>query len=121
MASTAEARLVPTVRRMSLWLLTSAAVCGLSAGAHAQESPSAENPEAEETEGELAPPTIVVTAERRAMNLQDTPISIVAMTEAMTEAKGIENLEDLSKFTPNLSITPSRGVVQLPVLGLKPV
>ena len=52
---------------------------------------------------------IIVTAERRATNLQDTPLSIVAMTPETVEAKGIEDLEDLSHFTPNLSITPSRG------------
>src|SRR5690606_5833448 len=53
--------------------------------------------------------TIIVTAERRATNLQDTPISIVAVTGDIAESKGIEDLEDLSRFTPNLSITPTRG------------
>jgi len=52
---------------------------------------------------------IVVTAERRATNLQDTPLSIVAVTPEAVAAKGIEDLQDLSTFTPNLSITPSRG------------
>jgi iron complex outermembrane receptor protein len=52
---------------------------------------------------------IVVTAERRAMNLQDTPLSILAVTQEMVEAKGIQDLQDLSHFTPNLNITPTRG------------
>ncbi|MCW2403647.1 iron complex outermembrane receptor protein [Sphingobium sp. B1D7B] len=52
---------------------------------------------------------IVVTAERRAMNLQDTPLSIVAVNEEMVEARGIEDLEDLANQTPNLSIAPQRG------------
>ncbi|MBN8819951.1 MAG: TonB-dependent receptor [Sphingomonas sp.] len=52
---------------------------------------------------------IIVTAERRATSLQNTPISIVALTEELVAAKGIEDLQDLSRFTPNLSITPSRG------------
>ncbi|OYX47712.1 MAG: hypothetical protein B7Y87_00220 [Sphingomonadales bacterium 32-64-22] len=52
---------------------------------------------------------IVVTAERRATNLQDTPLSIVAVTEESIEAKGIEDLEDLATFTPNLNITGGRG------------
>jgi iron complex outermembrane receptor protein len=52
---------------------------------------------------------IVVTAERRATNLQDTPLSIVAVTEEAIAAKGIEDLQDLSTFTPNLSISASRG------------
>jgi iron complex outermembrane receptor protein len=52
---------------------------------------------------------IVVTAERRAMNLQDTPLSIVAVNDEMVKARGIENLEDLANQTPNLSIAPQRG------------
>lgn len=52
---------------------------------------------------------IIVTAERRETNLQDTPISIVAVTEETIAAKGIEDLADLGTFTPNLNITPSRG------------
>lgn len=52
---------------------------------------------------------IIVTAERRETNLQETPLSIVAVTEEVLEAKGIENLADLSRFTPGLNITPGRG------------
>jgi len=52
---------------------------------------------------------IVVTAERRATNLQSTPLSIVAVTQETVQAKGIQDLQDLSHFTPNLSISPSRG------------
>ncbi|MBO9581011.1 MAG: TonB-dependent receptor [Sphingobium sp.] len=54
-------------------------------------------------------PDIIVTAERRATNLQDTPLSILAVTQEMVEAKGIQDLQDLSHFTPNLSISPTRG------------
>jgi len=52
---------------------------------------------------------IIVTAERRATNLQDTPLSIVAVTAETIAAKGIDDLADLGSFTPNLNITPSRG------------
>jgi iron complex outermembrane receptor protein len=87
------------------WLLAGAAYGVLGSAAHAQ---VVDNPDAEDTGG-IAAPTIVVTAERRATNLQDTPISIVAVTGDVAESKGIEDLQDLSNFTPNLSITPSRG------------
>ncbi|MEO5705828.1 MAG: TonB-dependent receptor [Alteraurantiacibacter sp.] len=63
----------------------------------------------DETEENRLGGTIVVTAERRATDLQDTPLSIVAMTGEMIEAKGIEDLQDLARYTPNLSITPTRG------------
>jgi iron complex outermembrane recepter protein len=52
---------------------------------------------------------IIVTAERRETALQRTPISIAAFdTEAM-ELKGIETLDDIATFTPNLDIKGSRG------------
>jgi iron complex outermembrane receptor protein len=52
---------------------------------------------------------IIVTAERRATNLQSTPLSIVAVTQEAIEARGIQDLQSLGQFTPNLSITATRG------------
>mgnify|MGYP006333254657 CR=1 FL=1 len=52
---------------------------------------------------------VVVTAERRAMSLQDTPISIIALSADAMEQKGIEDLQDIALFTPNLAIQGSRG------------
>jgi iron complex outermembrane receptor protein len=52
---------------------------------------------------------IVVTAERRETSLQQTPISIIAFTADTMEVKGIETLEDVASFTPNLDIKGSRG------------
>jgi iron complex outermembrane receptor protein len=47
---------------------------------------------------------IVVTAERRATELQRTPISLTAYTEETLAAQGIKTVQDLSLFTPGLSI-----------------
>jgi iron complex outermembrane receptor protein len=52
---------------------------------------------------------IVVTAERRETSLQETPISIAAFTAETMELKGLETLEDVATFTPNLDIKGSRG------------
>ena len=52
---------------------------------------------------------IVVTAERREMALQDTPISIIALSSETLERKGIEDISDVALFTPNLAINGSRG------------
>jgi iron complex outermembrane recepter protein len=51
---------------------------------------------------------VIVTAERRAMALQDTPLSVIALSEKAIEAKGIEDVADLTLFTPNLAIQGSR-------------
>ncbi|MBJ7483659.1 TonB-dependent receptor [Brevundimonas sp.] len=47
---------------------------------------------------------IIVTAERRATNIQDTPIAITALTEQFLEERGVDSVEDLSEFTPSLQI-----------------
>ena len=86
------------------WLLAGFAAMMPSTGAFAQAAPTAT-----EAERQGAGQIIVVTAERRATNLQETPLSIIALNNEMVEAKGIEDLEDLARYTPNLSITPSRG------------
>ena len=51
---------------------------------------------------------IVVTAERRELSLQDTPISVMAFSAETMELKGIETIDDISTFTPNLDIKGSR-------------
>jgi len=47
---------------------------------------------------------IVVTATRRALNLQDVPISIVAMTSADLTMQGIDSVQKLQGTIPNLSV-----------------
>lgn len=84
-------------------MLAGVAACALSTPAFCQveAEPSGEAPRFGQE--------IIVTAERRATDLQDTPLSIVAVTEETIAAKGIDDLADLGSFTPNLNITPSRG------------
>ena len=48
---------------------------------------------------------IVVTATRREQNLQEVPISIVAMTGENLEVRGIDNLEEVSQGIPNVLVT----------------
>jgi len=94
-------------RRGFAWL-AGASLCGLAMPAQAQDADQDEPAPVEGAERQFGN-EIIVTSERRATNLQDTPLSVLAITDEIATAKGIEDLEDLSKFTPNLSITPSRG------------
>ena len=48
---------------------------------------------------------IVVTATRRAENLQEVPISIVAITGDSLEMRGLDSLEQVSQGVPNVVIT----------------
>ncbi len=52
---------------------------------------------------------VTVTAERRGMALQNTPISLTALSAEAMERKGIEDVADIAHFTPNLAINGSRG------------
>jgi iron complex outermembrane receptor protein len=52
---------------------------------------------------------IVVTAQRRAQNLQEVPISIVAITGDNLAQRGIDNLEEVSQGVPNVVITGGTG------------
>src|SRR5688500_9874802 len=105
-----ECSAVSRLRTAMLAGAAAAALIGSPAAAQdpgeASTAPPAERPDTGSDDGLRE---IVVTAERRATNLQDTPISIVAVTEETIQAKGIEDLQDLSAFTPNLSISASRG------------
>ena len=54
---------------------------------------------------------IVVTAQKRAENLQKVPLSVVAIGGPALEARGITNVLDLSGSVPGLQISLLKGVV----------
>lgn len=72
-------------------------------------TPSMAQDSASQTAASRPGNSIIVTAERRETDLQETPLSIVAVTPEIIASKGIENLADLATFTPNLNITGGRG------------
>jgi iron complex outermembrane receptor protein len=90
-------------------LLSSAMDCALAQTAPIGPAPAAE---AETVSGE-----IVVTAQKRAQTLSDVPISVTALTGAQLVEKGINDVQDLVKVTPGLSVAnTARGV---PVISLR--
>ncbi len=52
---------------------------------------------------------IVVTAERRELSLQETPISVMAFDGETLELQGVDDMFELANLTPNLDIKGSRG------------
>ncbi|HEY8519926.1 MAG TPA: TonB-dependent receptor [Gammaproteobacteria bacterium] len=81
-----------------------AAVAGVMAGAGglATQPALAQN-------GSSALEEIVVTATRREANLQDVPISIVAVTGDNLEIRGLDTVEELSQAIPNVVATGGGG------------
>jgi iron complex outermembrane receptor protein len=52
---------------------------------------------------------IVVTARRRAENLQDVPVAVTAIGAAAIQTQDVTNLEDLNSFVPNFKIAADRA------------
>jgi len=53
--------------------------------------------------GALVLEEVVVTAQKRAESLQDTPIAITAFTASDLETKGIDDISQIAALTPNLT------------------
>jgi iron complex outermembrane receptor protein len=94
--------------------------CGVAAGALtlallaagspalAQTAPSA--PTSPETTADTVPDAgddIVVTAQFRAQNLQDTPLSITALSASGLEARSYSRVTDITDAAPNVVIKPA--------------
>jgi iron complex outermembrane receptor protein len=88
-------RINATFRR-SLMLATTLSAVALTGTAMAQTAPAPSDATTVEE--------IVVTAQRRETRLQDTPVSITALTTESLEQRGITNLASLTNFAPNLEI-----------------
>ena len=52
---------------------------------------------------------IIVTAERRELNLQDTPISVMSFEGEALELRGVDDMFELATLAPNLDIKGARG------------
>jgi len=112
--------------KFKMEILAGVALCALSTTAYAQDAsggqtsgPQANSPAAADTPMQAGPGgattttvrndagvgDIVVTARRRAENLQSVPISIVAVTDTMLREKSIATPYDLVNSTPGLAAT----------------
>ena len=61
---------------------------------------------------------IVVTAQKRAENLQRVPISVVATTDAQIENAGLSNIQQLNTIVPSVNVRNNAGGVQFYVRGV---
>ncbi|MFL0810151.1 MAG: TonB-dependent receptor [Agarilytica sp.] len=61
---------------------------------------------------------VIVTAQKIAENIQDVPISVSAVNAEKLADAGIENLEDLTAYLPNIHFTESGFSTQVRVRGI---
>ena len=52
---------------------------------------------------------IVVTARRRAENLQDVPVAVTALSAEVLQQQAVTSLGDLNSFVPNMKISSDRA------------
>ena len=52
---------------------------------------------------------VIVTAERRELNLQQTPISVSAFNQLELDRLGLQDAEDIANFIPNVSVGTAFG------------
>ncbi|WP_374281106.1 TonB-dependent receptor [Novosphingobium sp.] len=92
-----DARLLSTVAVMGL---AAAVVPATAMAQNAQERPEAQA-DASENEGLEA---IVVTAQRRTENLQNVPLSVVAVGAEQLRSSGVQTLEAVNRLAPNVVV-----------------
>ncbi|CAH0991599.1 Vitamin B12 transporter BtuB [Sinobacterium norvegicum] len=61
---------------------------------------------------------VVVTAQKRAQSLQDVPISVTAVSGDKMKDAGITDLQDLSQYTPNISINQGASTSNVFIRGI---
>lgn len=61
---------------------------------------------------------IIVTSQKREQSLQEVPISVAAVTGEKIEKMGVENLEDLTSYVPNIHFTETGLSTQLRIRGI---
>jgi len=83
---------------------------------------------AQAAKGKKAGPTgpveieeITVTAQKREENVQEIPISIVAVTGEMLQERGVTNVNDLTQAVPNLYLSSGTGSTQSSWLTMRGV
>ncbi len=61
-------------------------------------------------------PVIIVTARSRAEDIQDVPLAITAFSEEDIERRGLQELDDVARFTPGFSFEDFSGGFAQPVI-----
>src|SRR5690606_19328098 len=55
---------------------------------------------------------IIVTAQKRAQNLQDVPIVVTVLNQQLLQDAGVRDIKDLTVLTPGLMVVSSASEVQ---------
>lgn len=95
------------------WLLTGVACLALPAEAYAQDNAAAES----QTENYTGLTEIIVTAEKRSVDLQSLSQAVSAYTSETRQLIGLNDLQDFAAFTPGLSYSSGTDRVYIRGIG----
>ena len=79
------------------------AACLLAIGSGAEDAGDAD------AQGGVVIEEVVVTAQKRAENLQNVPVSVTALTSEDLEVSRLRNLNELADLVPNMQELPLKG------------
>lgn len=107
-------------KRMKTSLLIAGATIGTLAWAQSVQAQSlAQNAEPPAAESEaLGDDEIIVTANKRETNLQDTPLAISAIGGTAMEERGIDDVSNLQSYVPNLRVGQEQDGVKITLRGI---
>jgi len=97
------------------WPCIVAAIAVAPATALAQTAPP---PSAAETQGDAVLGEIIVTAQKRAENLQDVPIAVTAFTGDVLAERGVTDAQSLARLVPNVTFSDKNGEARISLRGL---
>ncbi|CAA0115112.1 Pesticin receptor [BD1-7 clade bacterium] len=86
-----------------------AVAIGLAAASYASAQDATENQPTENAVNPVMLEEVVVTAQKREQNLQDTPIAISTFDAQQLDDQEIRDISDISSTAPNVQIAPSPG------------
>lgn len=90
-----------------------ASTCYAQSPAAAGAATQASNEDAATQPGE-----IIVTAQRKSENLQDTPLAVTAVTAETAQSLGLTNVVDIASVTPGASFTTALGFFSPHIRGI---
>lgn len=101
-------------------LMMFASVIALASATHAAEAPSTVASTSAAADAVVGLSEVVVTAQKRAQDLQAVPISISAITGAKLSDERISDIEDLSRVVPGVSFDSSAtaGTTNISIRGV---
>src|SRR5688572_5894303 len=85
----------------------SAAVCALASSTATEYACAQQTAQAPESMRGVE--EVIVTARRRAENLQDVPIAVTAVSAQELTDLGVTTLEDITSVAPNIKVNAGRG------------